>query len=443
MNARLSSFLREKLSGDLSLIDSKWRVEPNMNSICYAVYRCFSLNCNYAKGVGEDFQYWRNINHPGSLLVALSRLSGSREDAILEGATAIFWNRWMYIAYLEELLGTPGCDNLLFDNMAIILRSEEICALCRVCAILHYSISMPMRWLAAKTQALAEYNWSIRSMGRAIDLVFTAVRKIKDDGSLLLNSDFMNSIFDVLRTELPPFDEFLKHIFEERRSKISREGDVNSHITHSLVRNELFNPVRKENIDTKELVTTLAVEVAQVMIKEFCDPNKVTKDLVSDIGGKFSWKNTTPEEHEAGKGKSSTNDAAESPFGGLSHVLEAHGRLNPENAAAIATAVFNGDFSRSDIDKSQKQVPKHPTEEGSFISLPHELAQSLLQVGFHQTKPACKRTKERVTAQKANKKEKQVVLQKSGIERAQKSTSKNCITITYTSLMNVGILSMK
>ena len=200
VNARLSSFLREKLSGDLSLIDSKWRVEPNMNSICYAVYRCFSLNCNYAKGVGEDFQYWRNINHPGSLLVALSRLSGSREDAILEGATAIFWNRWMYIAYLEELLGTPGCDNLLFDNMAIILRSEEICALCRVCAILHYSISMPMRWLAAKTQALAEYNWSIRSMGRAIDLVFTAVRKIKDDGSLLLNSDFMNSIFDVLRT---------------------------------------------------------------------------------------------------------------------------------------------------------------------------------------------------------------------------------------------------
>lgn len=125
---------------------------------------------------------------------------------------------------------------------------------------------------------------------------------------------------------------------------------MNSHITHSLVRNELFNPVRKENIDTKELVTTLAVEVAQVMIKEFCDPNKVTKDLVSDIGGKFSWKNTTPEEHEAGKGKSSTNDAAESPFGGLSHVLEAHGRLNPENAAAIATSVFNGDFSRSDID---------------------------------------------------------------------------------------------
>ena len=195
---------------------------------------------------------------------------------------------------------------------------------------------------------------------------------------------------------------------------------MNSHITHSLVRNELFNPVRKENIDTKELVTTLAVEVAQVMIKEFCDPNKVTKDLVSDIGGKFSWKNTTPEEHEAGKGKSSTNDAAESPFGGLSHVLEAHGRLNPENAAAIATAIFNGDFSRSDIDKSQQQVPKHPTEEGSFISLPHELAQSLLQVGFRQTKSATKRTKERVTAQKANKKEKQVVLKKSGIERAQK-----------------------
>jgi hypothetical protein len=105
----------------------------------------------------------------------------------------------MYIEYLDELLGTPDCDNLLLDNMAIMLRSEEMCALSRVCAILHYSISMPMRRFAAKTHTLAEHNWSIRPMGRAIDLVFSTVQKIKEDAKLLSDSNFMSSIFNSLR----------------------------------------------------------------------------------------------------------------------------------------------------------------------------------------------------------------------------------------------------
>jgi hypothetical protein len=123
---------------------------------------------------------------------------------------------------------------------------------------------------------------------------------------------------------------FLTHIFEERRSTTSRED-----ITHAKVRAELFNPERQENKDTDELVITLAAEVAQVMIKEFCDPKKVTKDLVSDIGGKFSWVNTTDEEHEAGKAKNANN---ERPFGHLSRELEVNGRLLPFVAVRMTSA---------------------------------------------------------------------------------------------------------
>jgi hypothetical protein len=195
----LSTFLNAKLSGDLAAIDPKYRVETNIVSICRAIYKCFSLNCNYAKGQGEDFKYWLDQFHPGFMLLPIARLSGSREDAIFESTVSINWNRTVFVEYLEELLGTPGCDNLLLDSLAIILRSEEMCALCRVCAIIHYSIGMPMRWLAAKSHELSEYNWSVRSMGRAIDILHDALIKIQDRGDLILKEDFMLNIFGELR----------------------------------------------------------------------------------------------------------------------------------------------------------------------------------------------------------------------------------------------------
>ena len=196
---KLSNYLAEELQADLSSIDPRYRVDANMNAICRAVYKMFSLNCNYAKGMGEEFLQWLTKNDPDFMLIPIARLSGSREDAIIEGACSIYWNRPMYVNFLEETIGTPGCDNLLLDSLGIILRSGEICALTRVLAILHYSISMPMRWLVAKTSELGEHDWSVRSIGRAIDIVHNALKQIKENSKLFLDEDFMNNIFAELR----------------------------------------------------------------------------------------------------------------------------------------------------------------------------------------------------------------------------------------------------
>lgn len=56
-----------------------------------------------------------------------------------------------------------------------------------------------MRRFAPKTHTLAEHNWSIRLMGRAIDLVFSTVQKIKEVAKLLSDSNFVSSIFNSLR----------------------------------------------------------------------------------------------------------------------------------------------------------------------------------------------------------------------------------------------------
>ena len=69
----------------------------------------------------------------------------------------------------------------------------EMIALCRVMAILHFNICMPMRWLAGNTHTIGQagYDWSARSMGKAIDALEDAMVKIEEDGSKFLVLDLM------------------------------------------------------------------------------------------------------------------------------------------------------------------------------------------------------------------------------------------------------------
>lgn len=63
----------------------------------------------------------------------------------------------------------------------------EMIAVLRVASILHLAVVVPMRWLlTANTHKLAECKWGEHSMGRAVDLLYTAFLSIQADGSLLL-----------------------------------------------------------------------------------------------------------------------------------------------------------------------------------------------------------------------------------------------------------------
>ena len=52
--------------------------------------------------------------HPGSLLVPVTRASGSRQDLTVEGAPAVYWNRHYYLEFLKQSLDTV--DNILHTN---------------------------------------------------------------------------------------------------------------------------------------------------------------------------------------------------------------------------------------------------------------------------------------------------------------------------------------
>jgi hypothetical protein len=60
----------------------------------------------------------------------------------------------------------------------------EMVALSRLFSILHFSVCMPMRFLAGQTHNIGAlgYDWSPLSMGKAIDAIENALTKIQSDG---------------------------------------------------------------------------------------------------------------------------------------------------------------------------------------------------------------------------------------------------------------------
>ena len=130
-------------------------------------------------------------------------------------------------------------------------------------------------------------------------------------------NEFLNEIID----DVPPIRKYLTRTFEEKTHATINKADNtiqdynNSKVvSYEVIIDEIFYPEREENKETKDLVLKLAKEVALVWLRELRDPKKATSDYLSSIEGKYSWKNTTEEQHKKLLGTSATNDAAESPF---------------------------------------------------------------------------------------------------------------------------------
>ena len=86
---------------------------------------------------------------------------------------------------------------------------------------------MPMRWLAGNTHKLQTSDWSIRLMGKVIDLLEEAMITISNDGSRMLSNEFMMSIFQSLKDNLPEFAEFMDFMFEHKETPTIIKNESN------------------------------------------------------------------------------------------------------------------------------------------------------------------------------------------------------------------------
>ena len=91
----------------------------------------------------------------------------------------------------------------------------------------------------------------------------------------------------------------------------------------------------------------MAVDMDSCLLTELWDPKKETYDYLSSGKGKFSWRYTTQEEHQACIGMMASNDPYESPFAQITRQLQIFRRVLGIRSAAVGNARHNGDFRRS------------------------------------------------------------------------------------------------
>ena len=94
------------------------------------------------------------------------------------------------------IAGEKGDGNILQTKLFVVLSCMEMVAMCRVYAIFHFCISMPMRWLAGNCHKLKESDFSVRLMGRTINILEQAMSDVVNDGPKMLSEPFMSSIWD-------------------------------------------------------------------------------------------------------------------------------------------------------------------------------------------------------------------------------------------------------
>ena len=215
----------------------------------------------------------------------------------------------------------------------------------------------------------------------------------------------MNAIFDNIYVDsdgnpgpLPPLQEAMTYQYEEKQT-IALDGS--KVLPFDQLNAEMFYPQRPENQQTTDLVKEMASEVAECIMKELCDPKKALSDYLSCKEGKFSWGETTDEEHKACLGMMATNDSAESPFAGLTQQMQQFGRVLGIHASAVSHAKFSGDFHLDYKDSSN---------DGRYFKLPDDMKQSLLTYALSISPKVRKEEKEALERQREAKKQKQNLL---------------------------------
>lgn len=321
-------------------------------------------------------------------------LGGTRQDIATEGACGALMNIPFYVEFLNWKLSCGTSDSILMRNLYIVLQSVETIAMLRVLAILHVSVTIPHRWLSGKCGDFSEHDFGLYDMGLTVDLLEDAFSQIENDGKLILNEEFMMNIFCPIMDKIPPFQEYLQHMFEEKRTfALGSRKDNDRWLPFDELIAELFYPSVDYIRQSNEIACELAAVVAATFLTEFRDTNKATSASLSSIGGVRSAANVSEEDRKATMMMKASTSISESVHASSTVGLVISGTIRLDNVTAEGQTRANNDFGRgieSLVTGRGKAGKLTERVLGTFHILPKELQQSLVAFGKSHA-PAARR----------------------------------------------------
>ena len=176
---------------------------------------------------------------------------------------------------------------------------------------------------------------------------------LKEHPGDFLDEDYMMSIFDKIKQDLPPFADYLDHMYTNKKTASIGGKEV----LMSKLRDELFDPEQEANAASTEHMRGLVEVIAEIGIKEMTDTNKAIHRYVSVNGPDnaiYSHEHASSERRLALRGVPATNDQAESSLGGATYQLQQFGRIAIKHAAAVNDVRRNGWLRRGTTEEKGK-----------------------------------------------------------------------------------------
>ena len=97
----------------------------------------------------------------------------------------------------------------------------------------------------------------------------------------------MMGFFDEIKSTIPPFQEYYKHIYQKQLLKQITPIDSNV-IPLLMLKNELCSTTSEVNQQIIQITASLGSVSATALLKELRDPKKATSDHMLRVDGKFS-----------------------------------------------------------------------------------------------------------------------------------------------------------
>ena len=139
-------------------------------------------------------------------------------------------------------------------------------ALARVCEITHLSIYLPTKWLAESYHRLEKYNWSVRSMGKIVDMISVSLGMLEEDRANITDESFMMDLFDEIKNLIPPFMDYYKHVYEKKYIKLVSPRDRQV-ISLVILKEGLFSTISELNNQISQVTVSLGSIVATTLLK--------------------------------------------------------------------------------------------------------------------------------------------------------------------------------
>ena len=314
---------------------------------------------------------------------------------------SILMNIPTFIAFLRWRYECGGCDGILEKSQAIILRCVEMVAQLRLLTIHHLAIFLPHRWLAANCGSLGEWDFGVADMAWTVDLLDAAFKKIIKKPELFLDDDFMMNIFKPIADKIPPFQDYLEHMFENKTSNpIGCWEEADKVIPYDEVRAAVFFPTRVDIRQTHDLCLELAVRWAASMRREFRDERKNTHKYLSASNGVASLAMISEEMRTDGFGIDASNSVCESLHAASTDMLVIFGTIRIDHCCAIGMTRSNNDFGRGHKTKvsgrKQTSTKKRKRKGGAYeIGEAHKLSENARKALMRFSKEEAKAQKER------------------------------------------------